>query len=1035
MNPLLCPNRNDEEWKTLLKREGNNFSKAFAIYMQHGYNYPEDIIEAVKNSKTLNTEEFTTALREEREGTDSGGVVPGATVHKVLTDKERILEKSEIILKKKIKALTYAVKKNPHLEEGKAQLEKLLNQMTRLEADAALNNFIITADKMTQRAEGWMKKALSSNEPVSLESIRGMYDYVASFSILDDLAEDMFEDPEHVKDLEIVKHLSGRREAIKKSYLKLSRKALAISLAKDFDKVVAEYRRLAEVDFNKNHRDTFIRKGLSKSQIADAKADYIQGYMETYAEEIEQKTIEYVEGMLVQSVDISTASHWFVNPRDLGHDITGKLVQQLDHDDFMVTQKTIRATDEADELYQKFIAHVGKKGNPKDQYEVLLDRDPEGNIMTVIINENSPNWEGFKTKYQGTPVMEMHAFLEKLIKEKDAAAGNLKLGYSLPHINKNSMERIYANGVLHTLKAGTIDHFKLRAEDTEFGDIESRLNQGKSNGFISVITNEAGREREQVPLHYRAKVDEKDMSFDVLSSILLDYNNSLVFETRVKNAITFEVMKDVVGDMDLVQRSAFKKLNKVDQLGKVVTVKGEGSNLQKSIDNILRQRIYGITIEGDPELAKLAKTIQSYTSVVGMAANWVSGTANLLQGQTMSWIESAGKNTGLYNTKDRLKAVMYYDKDLAGILADAGQRVPKSKTNLLARKLDAFSDYNPVEKRFVENNRLKRMANTNSLMVFNNAGEHMAQSVVMYSILENIKVLTVDGSYLDKDGNPTTNKAEAMSLAQAFYVNEKGELALPENVAKTTKTSGVTDEDMYKIHQLISRTNRDLYGNYDGKNKSVAQRHILGAMAFQMRGWLIPGFQKRWKGIGNMKTSSEDLTLDQRIYNQETGQFEEGTYTTTLRLLYSIGKDVKGMKLQAVPFNWAKLSDMEKANFKKATLELGIAVAMLVVASSFRDGDEPEDVYIAFFARRMYSELTTFVNPQESVRTFRNPLMILNTIDDGLKLVSQTFDPYETYTSGKHSGEYKIKRRLMKLIPIWKQLDRDIQESLLFLEK
>jgi len=334
------------------------------------------------------------------------------------------------------------------------------------------------------------------------------------------------------------------------------------------------------------------------------------------------------------------------------------------------------------------------------------------------------------------------------------------------------------------------------------------------------------------------------------------------------------------------------------------------------------------------------------------------------------------------------------------------------------------------------------MANSGTLMGMQAMGEHYVQSVVMYSILDNIKVRNANGKYLTKDFTPTDNRDEAISLDTAYVINEKGELDLHPSVTSTDRTPGVGMEDMRKISKLIRRSNRDYYGNYDASNKAAIQRHVVGNQMLKMRGWLIPGIQKRWRGFGNINTKLGEEDIDRKSFNLETGQFEEGTYTTTMRFLWHLKGDLKTMKIQTVPENWNNLTDAERGRIKTAIAEVGFAVLALLVYNLAADGDDPEDVYVALYARRLYSELTTFANPIEGVRTLRSPAVGLSTVEAGLELIMQagsdsfaviTGGDAERYKSGRRKDELKIKRRLTKLVPVWKQLDRTAKESLDFL--
>ena len=183
----------------------------------------------------------------------------------------------------------------------------------------------------------------------------------------------------------------------------------------------------------------------------------------------------------------------------------------------------------------------------------------------------------------------------------------------------------------------------------------------------------------------------------------------------------------------------------------------------------------------------------------------------------------------------------------------------------------------------------------------------------------------------------TKDREKAISFDDAHELID-GKLVLNKKVSKTERTNGISDEDMLKLSRYIGSISKKLFGNYNPENKSIAQRTLLGHLLFQMRGWLVPGIERRYKGISKVNIRSEDLDLAQMNYNKETEQFEEGTYTSAVRFIFSVSKDVKKLKIQAIPENWNKLTDYEESNINKSLVGLGITVGVLAIFLSLKEG-------------------------------------------------------------------------------------------------
>ena len=1009
------PKVDTREWKLLVEKNNGLHADAYKEWLELGGQYPNSILSKVEAAEGLEPQHES------------------YTSDAALVQRTETLNAAKSLIRHKVSKFKHIAKDDKTLGKALEEFKTLLTQMEQLDAEASLHGFILAANRMANNATNWMEEIKTGKRDKNLKNLKQINEFIQSFSLIDEIRKDFFNKPEHIKDFKLVSDISIKRKNIQSDFLNIAKELLAREIADHFPIIESSYREKAERKFTQEEAKELRAQGVGGTDLKEAKKEYIDKFVNEHAPHIEFETLDYVNNMLKQTVDISGAVNLWVNPKDMGNDVMSIAARWLDRTDFGVQQKTIAMRDRFHKYNEEFIAEVGKRGNPKEQYSMFLDG-------THIINKKSKNYPAFKAKYSKNPaIWNLYEVMVDTINEKDKIAPSWsRLGFRIPGINKTGMERAYSNGLGATLKEGFVDHFKIKAEDTEFGMVDETTGKKiktTDENFKEVITNESGKEREVVPLFYRTEVAEADLSYDLLTSLLLDYNNTLNFQAKSETGVMLEVLKDVVSAGKIRKKAAFTGKKKVQKGTETeILVDAVDSNLVKALDGLIRHRIYGIGIEGDPQVAKVIGAIGNYTSVLGMAVNHISGVTNVLQGSVMSTIEATGNSTGLFSLKNKANAVVKYHKDDVGILGDIGERVPTSKTNMLIEKFNAFSEYNTLDKKFIDNNKLKRAADVGTLMGFQSMGEHLVQSVVMYSILDNIKALDMNGNYLNAAFEVTQDKSEAISIDEAFYKNDEGELELHPNVAKTSRTSGVTENDMFKISSLIRRSNRDFYGNYDSSNKAAVQRTVLGAQAMKMRGWMIPGIQKRWRGVGNFNTPTELLDLDRRSYNLETEQFEEGTYITAVKFFWHLKKEIATLRVHTVSENWNNLLDAEKGRIKIAITELGFALLALMTYHLLKDGEEPEDVYMTLYARRLYSELSTFANPMEGLRTLRSPAVGVSTLESSLEFLGQgLFAPTERYVSGRRKGELKIKRRLTKLVPVWKQMDRTAKESLDFL--
>ena len=969
----------------------------------------------------------------------------------IIIARQAIVRKAKATMVAKVKALEH----NPHrgLKKVRADMVEILDNIDTLSAEETLVDFIGAAEGLSKSATNWIKAFKDGTKTPTLDNLKRVEEAISSFSLLKELSEDMFEGDQNEDLFNTVDETITRYAKVHREYLTLARGVIAGQLQGNFHKITRMYEKKAEQIFNKDKKPH-----VEKSEVAQAKADFIAKYMIAHAVEIELRTTQYIENMLLHTVDIPVLNAWIVNPKDLNNDIIGIALESLDSADMKIWSTMESVVDDTEEFNDAFINYVGKKGDQKSQYEVFLIKDENGEVLPELISKAHPDYLDFENKYSNIPaIWDMYTHMVSLIEEKDKMVYNgAQLGYKLPMLEQSNVERLYTRGVVAFIKEGTMDKFKLRGKDVELGLLSDTQLEGQklneASDIEEIYVTESGEERATIPLHYRSShIDPADQSFDVMRSLVLDYHNSLKFKVKTETAVFLDVLKDVMHEADIIKTTSFVQTLKVNkETGHKHTTAGE-SEIERTLDALIRHRIYGIKTEGDAKTAKILQSIGKYTSFLTMSANVLSGTANLLHGTTMSWIEALGGNTGYFTPKDRLKAVAQYNANLPGMMADIGERRPKNKVNLLIRRFNAMSESHLLNgKSYAQNNKLKRIADTSALLSANSIGEHAMQSIVMLATLNNIKVKDVNGNFLDKDFQPTKDRSIAIGIADAM-LEDNNKIAFHLNVDSTERTSGVGQADITKISLMIRRINRDLYGNYDAENKARYQRSGAGALAGQMRGWLVPGFQKRWRGIGTSGAFSrssfvgigEEYTFARAhklSYNNEINEFEEGQYITTVRFLRTAAREMRALGVIAGrKETWNTMDDQQKANVRKTMIEIALVIGFLILSKVFDDDkDDPNDIeniYAAYITRRMYSELFTFANPNETMRTFRSPAIAISSVENAIKVAEQLFSgPLDVYEGGRHTGDNKLWRAVKKMIPVYKQYDRNIEDSYAFLK-
>tara|TARA_R100000365_G_C2740422_1_gene69159 strand:- start:336 stop:1889 length:1554 start_codon:yes stop_codon:yes gene_type:complete len=510
---------------------------------------------------------------------------------------------------------------------------------------------------------------------------------------------------------------------------------------------------------------------------------------------------------------------------------------------------------------------------------------------------------------------------------------------------------------------------------------------------------------------------------------------------KLKNSIMndLELAKILVGEREVSRMSGASALMLDENTPSIQ--KGVDTQVYKALSNFMDGRLYGME-EIPAEIAgknvnKPAKQFMKYTSMVMIGLNGLSSTANVTFGQTVRLIESVGS---LYFKKgDLKKAYSKYTADIHNIMGDVGQYQKKSKTNLLLEQLSVLNDYTAPREEWVRNNRFKRSMSSNSLFFMQNSGEHFNQAVTMYAVMNNIKARDKDGNYLTKNGT-TTDRSKAAGLDELYKKSKSGNKMVMDERVAFTDMGKWTPSSEYELSLKIREINYELDGAYSRQNRAELQRTIVGKMLFQMRGFLIPGFHTRFRGITSFTSENYD-----RFYSEHLQQYKEGRYVTFVRYITGLKRDAQGLKFELLSRSWDDLDDVEKANIRKTIFELGTMALVYMLGkglSSLADDDDDQATYLAaFFSNRLFMELAAYINPVETLNVIKSPAATVSMVERIIRFADQLghdvlhFD-MEEYSTGKRAGETKIGKRTTDLLPFWSSFERvkNIEETLKWIE-
>ncbi len=648
--------------------------------------------------------------------------------------------------------------------------------------------------------------------------------------------------------------------------------------------------------------------------------------------------------------------------------------------------------------------------------------------------------------------------------------------FYLPKDRMSNIEAMYStNKKWDNFKSKFEDLVRPPADEDELNVTQDEYDT--NNKFGSTNLDIYGNEIFEIPVYYRNQLeDEALQSYDIPSLLALNHETTITFEeNKLVEADLFIIAESLSSKNNnkILKTDSFINKKIQDNTGKIFQKSDQNlvyQAVKSSIDNRLYKRSYkGVYSQGNYRLIKSAEAISKYASTLVLAGNFMSALATFSQGSIYRFIEA---NVGEHITlKDWSAGTKKAWSDFPNMLKDTQRFIPESKSNLLIRKFGLETQARALTNKFVQDNFAKKNLDSATLFSVTSMAEAIVTSNLMYSLLNNIKVTNAKGEFIDQTGK-IVSKNEAMSLDEAYTV-EEGKLVLNKNVKYTSFNITEKYNDGLNLDNTIAATEvsryirsvyADLYGQYNQDMKSVLQRTIAGKLAMSLRGWLPRGVNRRWRGItdvvGKDFMSFDELrdenNIDKRFYSQDQKQFQEGHYTTTIRFVRSLFKQMKlthqGL-MSARKDVRATMTDHEIANLKRTMYEMGIMLSMLALSMLLRviamnsegdDKDKEKIYFAAYLAERIKTELSTFISPNAMIEMLSNPaasMSVIQRVFDWIwQLVGVAYSKEEgwnflindIYEKGTKADENKALIKTMGLIPSYAKIQQ--MRSILGLE-
>jgi hypothetical protein len=574
--------------------------------------------------------------------------------------------------------------------------------------------------------------------------------------------------------------------------------------------------------------------------------------------------------------------------------------------------------------------------------------------------------------------------------------------FRLPSVVKTGNERVSNDGVLNYLKYSVFDSFSIMEEDID------RYGERSSTGIKSV------------PILYANKMNSSDVSKDLLRSVMLYDSSSLIYEARTSSLPVGQSLLEIVKENLPQYRDALGN-NLANTFSKMTGnnedfIKSPANNVAKLLESVIDTQIFG---EGNiPHetrflakkiaLDKISDSLKSYASRTQIGGiNLIGAIANSLQANVQLLIEAHG---GQYINKNELtKAKAEYLKlEAQGhFIKDYNAGYPKSFIGQLMAIYDAMQgEYLDKYGNKITGTLARKLFSSDTWFHLHHKGEHEVQTVFMIGFLNSVKVKDSTG--------------KEISLYDAYELDGSGKIKIKSGVELPGRKS---DNGLISltVQNRLHAINKRMHGVYNGFDKPDLKRNWWGRLLFMYRDFVIPGFKKRYKTIG-IDNELDDIT--------------EGYFVTFIR---KAREDYKKLARELIGLENSNLQDWEKANLRKAIMEIGIVFSsgliIMLLSALYKATDDEDKKYlkhVLFLALRLNNEMGiygTFGDPQnmllpnvrEVYKTFRQPSAIIGTIDRLFDLIYQLTDPLAEYEKDAgifKKGDSKLIAKLYKLIGI-----------------
>lgn len=694
--------------------------------------------------------------------------------------------------------------------------------------------------------------------------------------------------------------------------------------------------------------------------------------------------------------------------------------------EFMHKQRELQA------LYDD-LGNIDKESQPKLYKEALVEINTLKKELYVVKNNKVKSikvkWKNNLSNLSDAEKKSLNMFKQLSHQSSDNTMGINALVrsvgyikgtyfYKFPSITKSDAERMYGQGV-----AGITGVVKDKFTDLTKEKVDDI-------GFETEKASAAGQILRDVPIHFRGILEPSNQSMDLFTMYKMEAQNSISFKHRKNKEMFLEMLIDIAKNKEYYTTKGLSFTPLLNRFAKrnrdLATDGNENTKIVKKLRGIMDTNMYDITkkyqgkLFGKYDVQKMVGFINGYTGMLGMSLNYHSALVNLTGGYSQFLIHAISND--VISTKNLKKAMARYYKELGSRISDINSPDNKSFINQLNIMFDSFGGQKIGTESFLKDKAWKKFSNTHGLAALHTMGEHQMQSVISMAVLDSVGALDSENNPLNKDG-------KELSLLDMLSLDDNNVLKMDDKVVYTTHTplTKWNDGGRVQTQMLLKYKIFQTSGVYDDNLQPEIMKTVQGRLGLMFRRFFIPLALNRFRGTMSALKDENSLQRHEKFFSHANKRYEEGSYVTTARFIWNtVIPALKAWKLEILTEGLDGMSDYQKSNIKKATVEMAMGVLLSIlsglIAQAADDDDDELLYFLAYVMRRTESELKQFRSLEESYRITKTPFASLRTIENVTGLLETVVSPSmwgETYKTGKNAGDLKVLHKAKKMTPVW----------------